>query len=374
MSNYNIIDLFSGAGGFTLGAFLAGFDPILAVDNDKKITSSFSVNFPSIKLAIENLNNICPEELATQYSLDKENINGIIGGPPCQGFSFIGKRDPKDPRNSLVVKFFEYVKFFEPSFFLMENVKGILSEEFVDYLNKGIGLINNNYIVLDPIIVDSSDYGLPTARSRVFIFGYLPSRLNHFSEEEIYETSQNENENLVKDAISDLPSINKAKKNGNGDFWSSLDDSKKLSSYAIWARQEPPFNLSNAEIRQKHKNRLVSGFAPTNHTERVKKRFSKVEPGKSDKVSKFPRLKWDEHCTTLRAGTGPNRGSYQAVRPIHPEEDRVITVREAARLQSFPDWFQFHNTKWHSFRMIGNSVPPLLAKKLLNFVKGKLKF
>jgi DNA (cytosine-5)-methyltransferase 1 len=93
-------------------------------------------------------------------------------------------------------------------------------------------------------------------------------------------------------------------------------------------------------------------------------RFSKVNPGEIDKISRAPRLKLDGFCPTLRAGTGRDRGSYQAVRPIHPNQHRVITPREAARLQGFPDWFQFHETKWHSFRQIGNSVSPIVSEYL----------
>ena len=95
-------------------------------------------------------------------------------------------------------------------------------------------------------------------------------------------------------------------------------------------------------------------------------------PGKTDKISKFPRLSWNGLCPTIRAGTDHRRGSYQAARPIHPEKNRVITPREAARLQGFPDWFQFSPTKWHSFRQIGNSISPLLAEAILSVIRQHL--
>src|SRR5690606_13015912 len=107
--------------------------------------------------------------------------------------------------------------------------------------------------------------------------------------------------------------------------------------------------------------RLVSGFLGTKHTDEVRERFRRLGPGETDSVSRCVRLNPDGLCPTLRAGTGPDRGSYQALRPVHPYSPRVITPREAARLQGFPDWFLFHPTKWHSFRQIGNSVSPLLA-------------
>lgn len=116
----------------------------------------------------------------------------------------------------------------------------------------------------------------------------------------------------------------------------------------------------------------ISGFMNTVHSDSVKKRYEEVEPGKMDYVSKSVKLKWNGQAPTLRAGTGSDKGSYQAVRPLHPDHGRVITVREAARLQGFPDWFVFHPTKWHSFRMIGNSVSPHLSHKILSLIKSKL--
>ena len=100
----------------------------------------------------------------------------------------------------------------------------------------------------------------------------------------------------------------------------------------------------------------------------VIRRFEDTGAGSTERVSRYPRLDWDSQCATLRAGTGPERGSFQAARPIHPVEPRVITIREAARLQGFPDWFVFHPTIWHSFRMIGNSVSPIVSHALLRVI------
>jgi DNA (cytosine-5)-methyltransferase 1 len=115
-----------------------------------------------------------------------------------------------------------------------------------------------------------------------------------------------------------------------------------------------------------------TGQQATFHTAAVVKRFESVQPGKMDKIGRHPRLDWLGQCPTLRAGTGSDRGSYQSVRPIHPDMPRVITVREAARLQGFPDAHIFHPTVWHSFRMIGNSVSPVIAKAIFSAIKLKL--
>ena len=135
-----------------------------------------------------------------------------------------------------------------------------------------------------------------------------------------------------------------------------------------------PTGVGDAEAitRLQEKNE-VSGCLGTRHAKRLIDRYSEIKPGETDPISKSRRLKSDGFCPTLRAGTGSDKGSFQAVRPLHPTENRVITPREAARLQGFPDWFQFHPTKWHSFRQIGNSVSPILAEHILSVIKRHFK-
>jgi DNA (cytosine-5)-methyltransferase 1 len=153
----------------------------------------------------------------------------------------------------------------------------------------------------------------------------------------------------VHDAIADLIGAKSLGCDDNGyDLW-SYDRRRQGSPYA----------------RTMEASDNCTGHGTTLHTRSPLKRFSQLAPGERDPVGKYARLSWDGLCPTLRAGTGNDRGSYQAVRPIHPAEDRVITPREAARLQGFPDSFVFHPTVWHSCRMIGNSVSPILAKKLM---------
>lgn len=117
---------------------------------------------------------------------------------------------------------------------------------------------------------------------------------------------------------------------------------------------------------------LITGHTKTVHGPAIAKRFAALGPGLIDPIGRHPKLAWDGQCPTLRAGTGADRGSYQSVRPIHPDEPRVITVREAARLQGFPDAHRFHPTVWHSFRMIGNSVSPLIAREIFMAIAAKL--
>ena len=134
----------------------------------------------------------------------------------------------------------------------------------------------------------------------------------------------------------------------------------------------PPGVGDQIALRRLSDKNEASGCLGTLHTTAVAERYASTAQGKYDRISKSYRLAPNGFCPTLRAGTGPGQGRFQAVRPIHPFEPRVITPREAARLQGFPDWFQFAPTKWHSFRQIGNSVSPILAEHLLRVVAEAL--
>jgi len=151
------------------------------------------------------------------------------------------------------------------------------------------------------------------------------------------------------------------------------NNQKHLSSFYNRITGMIPPNVGDCQAIEKYmKKHMVSGCYPTRHGEVVIERYKNLKFGQQDKVSKSVRLNPKGFCPTLRAGTGPEKGSYQAVRPIHYNLPRVITIREAARLQGFPDWFDFHPTIWHSFRQIGNSVSPIVAEKILSVIRQKL--
>jgi DNA (cytosine-5)-methyltransferase 1 len=137
-------------------------------------------------------------------------------------------------------------------------------------------------------------------------------------------------------------------------------------------RKRPKAGLGWDEAIEYNDKGFVSGLLTTVHSKEVARRYRTTRGGKTDAKTKSYRLEWDGQCPTLRAGTGSDKGSFQAVRPLHPGKGRVITVREAARLQGFPDWFVFHPTKWHSFRMIGNSVSPVVSHGLMKRIAKKM--
>jgi DNA (cytosine-5)-methyltransferase 1 len=361
-----IIDLFSGCGGFSLGAELAGFRTEIAIDIDGDLQSSFHRNFPHAKPILADIKLIDGAFWAEK--LGGTRPAGIIGGPPCQGFSRIGKRDPADPRNTLIGHFFRQVNLLRPKFFIMENVEGLLDDVGSAALSDAITLVSGSYCVLPPIVVNAATYGAPTERKRVVVIGFDPEDVNPLTEETFAPTAGIRRVTVL-DAISDLPSPTAKSTSHEGYCWRSYPKrSAALLDYASACRAAPPEELGWQPAIEMLESQLVTGIMPTVHSDEVRARFSKVAQGTVDTVSRFPRLHWERRSPTLRAGTGRDRGSHQSMRPIHPSEPRVITVREGARLQGFPDWFVFHPTIWHSFRMIGNSVSPIISRALLTAI------
>jgi DNA (cytosine-5)-methyltransferase 1 len=227
---------------------------------------------------------------------------------------------------------------------------------------------------LEPVVVDASDYGAATKRKRVIVFGYKPEYFGQLTHKDIFTPFDKNNKVTVKDVIEDLPEPIPQNKNKNDFGWAKYNNKRKLSSYALKMRALPPAHLGSEEAVKKLKLNMLSGFFDTVHTKEVIARYQVLKPESTDKISRSKKLSWSGVCPTLRAGTGSDKGSYQAVRPIHPSSPRVITVREAARLQGFPDWFCFHATKWHSFRMIGNSVSPLVSENIMTNIKNRLDY
>lgn len=368
-SKPRVIDLFSGCGGFGLGAELAGFESAAAVDIDANLQSSYGLNFPMARVINADVSLL--DGAFWKGVLGGERIDGLIGGPPCQGFSRIGKKAANDPRNSLIGHFYRHVKMLKPKFFVMENVVGLLDPGSRQHLFEALDQVPSHYVIMGPLIVNALEHGAPTRRKRVVVVGYDPAEVSAISVAEIAMASV-ATPITVREAIADLPEPIFDAKDPKDFGWGKYSRRPaKFSDYAAQMRRLPEgmgWQTSLAKLTQG----LVSGLLETKHTDVVAKRFSAVTPGETEPISRYPRLRWDGHCPTLRAGTGSERGSYQAMRPIHPSEARVITVREAARLQGFPDWFVFHPSKWHSFRMIGNSVSPLVSRHILSQLKSKM--
>jgi DNA (cytosine-5)-methyltransferase 1 len=231
-------------------------------------------------------------------------------------------------------------------------------------------LVPDKYKKLPPFKVKASDFGAPTTRTRVFFIGYDPRRVNSLSEQ-YFMDGAGTRKVTVAEALSGIPELGAAWSDDNHSFEVAIP---KSTHFGNRLKGVIPPNVGDVNAIRKYKEtRIVTGFQSTTHTQATITRFSSLAIGKADPVSKGIRLNPDGYCPTLRAGTGPERGSYQAVRPIHPYSPRVICPREAARLQGFPDWFQFDATKWHSFRQIGNSVSPIIAEMILEKIYRALR-
>lgn len=348
-----IIDLFSGCGGFSLGAHKAGVHPTLAFDNDPVLSSSYAYNFPRAKLTLQSVRTLQGPDIMRAV---EGRVDGIIGGPPCQAFSEIGRRRKADPRRNLLRHFFRLVAELRPGFFVMENVRGLGRGDARAYLDESLNVLPGTYRLFGPVVFDAKDFGAATLRPRIFIIGYDPKWCDAFSAEDF--ELEKRSPATVRDAIADLKAPISLGDIDGFDAW-KISGRNRGSAYASLLRSA---------------DKTFTGHRFTTHTDAVLRRFHSIKPGEIDVVGRHPRLTWGGQCPNLRAGTGSDKGSYQAVRPIHPTEDRVITVREAARLQGFHDSFRFHPTVWHSFRMIGNSVSPLMSQAILSVVMRKMGF
>lgn len=344
-----VIDLFSGCGGLSLGASRTGLMPSWAIELDKHAATAHKTNFPSCNTLNGDISDVEPSELSKEFSVRPDIV---FGGPPCQGFSYIGKRQTDDPRNQLLDRFFEFVQALKPRAFVMENVPGLLDPSSIAALEKGIGRICDKYAVLEPVVLDAARFGAATRRKRVVVIGFDPAEVDTISIRDILRNR--ETEVTISSAFDGLVSP------GETDFSTILKSDNEYVRKINRITQ----GIGDEQAIKNFRQGYVSGFVKTTHTQKVIDRFSNTPQGQTEKISRFFRLRADEPARTLRAGTGSDRGSFQSARPIHHTEPRVISVREAARIQGFPDWFSFHPTKWHSHRMIGNSVNPIFAEAI----------
>lgn len=360
-----IIDLFAGGGGLSLGAARAGFELSAAVEIDTFASSTHAKNFPACTHVDDSVATLTGDQLLLLAGLRRGELDGLIGGPPCQGFSTMGKQDENDHRNDLFGHFFRLVVETEPAFFLAENVPGILNSKYDAIRKRAFDQLGDRYIQLNPIEVKANLYGAPTTRTRIFFIGFNPKRFKKTLTTADFSPGEEVIETVVKTALLGLPSDIDPNWQSAEQGWQKIGALEKGHFFDRISNAVPK-GIGDPHSLERYLERgFVSGCMGTRHSEEVMKRYQALEYGATDKISKAIRLNPEGFCPTLRAGTAKDKGSYQAVRPIHYKKPRVITPREAARLQGFPDWFVFHDTKWHSFRQIGNSVSPIVSEYLL---------
>lgn len=348
------IDLFAGAGGLSLGFEQAGFDVAAAVEIDPIHCAVHEYNFPNSAVICASVVDLTGDEIRRRAGLGDKEIDCVFGGAPCQGFSMIGKRVLDDPRNQLVFHYVRIVKELNPKYCVFENVKGLTVGKHKQFLAELIEALGEaGYDVVMPYqVLNAADFGVPQDRRRLFLIGTRKGETVPGYPAPVGKVN-------VGEAIGDLPNADEFSELINND--SVLVKYKTESQYARQLRGFDP-DLGDFSYPRDFDPHILSASLRTDHTELSRKRFLETAHGKNEPVSRFHKLNPEGVCNTIRAGTDSARGAFTSPRPIHPYHPRVITVREAARLHSYPDWFRFHVTKWHGFRQIGNSVPPLLGR------------
>ena len=350
------IDLFAGAGGLSLGFEQAGFDIAAAVDIDPVHCAVHEFNFPHTETICASVVDLTGLEIRRRAALCERDIDVVFGGAPCQGFSMMGKRALDDQRNQLVFHYVRLVSELKPKYCVFENVKGLTLGKHVQFLDELITSLSavGYSVVLPYRVLNAADFGVPQDRRRLFLIASRSDQQALTYPEPARQTT------TVWDAIGDLPDADQFTELKSCES-ALAQDWHTTSAYAKQLRGITPDVLDYSYLRNFNPTLLTASLR-TEHTPISQRRFAVTKQGETEAISRFKKLHPDGLCNTLRAGTDSARGAFTSPRPIHPFLPRVITVREAARLHSYPDWFRFHATKWHGFRQIGNSVPPLLGR------------
>lgn len=346
----NVVELFSGAGGLSIGLEQVGFNIILANEIEKDFAKTFNLNHPKAKMLCEDIHSIkfCEQ-------LDKLNISEVTlvsGGPPCQGFSTVGSKNKQDPRNSLFFEYLRAVKEINPNYVIFENVSGFKNM----YKGEAYKTLLSELEILgystNSAILEASDFGLPQIRQRAIIIGWkkkLPTvslpMPTHLNESNIFGLPQ---KLTIMDAISDLPEL-------------SFNDSN--DKYATEA-------LNEYQRKLRGDCRILTEHNSSNYGEKMIEILSLVPDGGT--VNDLPeRLRPKKYFANTYSRLFPNRpsptitrnfGTPSSSRCIHPYQNRALSTREGARLQGFPDNYEFYGSKTSKNLQIGNAVPPIFGK------------
>lgn len=346
--SWNVIDLFSGAGGLSLGFEKAGFEVLLGIDNNKLALDTFEKNHHNAKTICGDITQINYQE-DIKPILNNKEIDFLIGGPPCQGMSLAGSRKLDDPRNKLYLSYLRILGEIKPKGFVIENVPGLLSL-FGGKIKDSIleRLDNIGYNVKFKILT-ASDYGVPQKRRRVFFVGIRKDISVDFefpTPKGYIVTSEM--------ALSDLPALESSSYLGEDEqnyINTAQNDYQKLM------RKNSSIVYNHVAAKHTDKTRNIIGMVPDGGN-------YKDLPDEFKKIRNF-HVAWTRFNSKLPAPTIDTGHRHH----FHYKWDRVPTVRESARLQSFPDDFIFLGNKTQQFTQVGNAVPPLLSEAIANSLK-----
>ena len=354
------VDLFCGAGGMSLGFEQAGFDVLLGVDLDGYHVAAHERNFPYGRTLCRSVTDLTGDDL--RAAVGRIDVDVLFGGPPCQGFSNMGVRDARDPRNTLVGHFVRLVAELQPKAFVMENVPGMLAGSTRPLLDDAIAELESaGYRITHPVrVLDASCFGVPQKRRRLILMGVrsdVPGELVYPSGPQPGQPSRP----TVWEAIDDLPDIDAddslfAADVGRYDRTPDDEYARVMRGLAV-----DPTDYSHPRDWD---HETCTGCLRVRHTPKAVALYAATPPGQMVPGHKLPRLDPGGLAPTLRAGSDSSHGSYTAPRPVHPFRPRCVSAREAARLHGYPDWFAFYPSKWHASRQIGNSVCPPVARAI----------
>jgi DNA (cytosine-5)-methyltransferase 1 len=343
--NYNVLDLFCGAGGLSYGFERAGFNAVLGIDNDAAALKTFELNHKGSKTIFGDITEISYNDI--KKATGGIEIDVIIGGPPCQGMSLSGPRKFDDPRNRLYLSFIRLVKEIRPKAFVIENVTGLVTLFGGEIKNSIIKEFNDIGYQIDYKILCSADYGVPQMRKRVIFIGYKSGTFAY--------PEPNEKQVSCIEALSDLP---------------PLTDS-------LGEADMPYFTEPTSEYQKLMRTRSssVKNHIAAKHSENVKNTIAMIPAGGNYKSlpadynsTRNFHVAWTRFPDTKPAPTIDTGHRHH----FHYKYNRVPTVRECARIQSFPDDFIFTGNKTQQFRQAGNAVPPLMAERIAEQVKELL--
>lgn len=340
----NAIDLFSGAGGLLTGLINTNYNVLFSVEIDKAAVQTHHLNFPDIPIFDDDIRNLTTDKIL-EFTKGQQ-VDLVVGGPPCQGFSVFGKRrfintkgyNPKeDDRNKLVYEYIRIVKELRPKYFFMENVKGFLSLDGGLFIKEVISEFNRiGYTNIEFDVFNAADYGVPQKRQRMLMVGNrigekvtfpIPT---HFEKSTLFD----EKYTIVGQAIMDL--VDKTE--------DDIPNHVPLKHKDVVAERMSYVKEGKKLVIDDIPEHLLNSTRPDSTTGKVKN-YSHI----------YKRLHRNEPANTLV----PGHNAF----PIHPTLNRTLTVREAARIQTFPDSHTFCGTRQQQCIQVGNAVPPLLAEK-----------
>jgi len=389
----NLIDMFAAPGGLSLGFRMAGFRLLAAIDNNENGIKTLSHNFSDSLIFSKDIQELYGEWLLDKVSMSRGDVDVLAGSPPCQGFSTVGRvkiaslvkkgiwklenGNPQlidDPRNLLYKEFIRIVKEVEPKFFVMENVHGMRSYRNGNLMKEILNEFKHIGYIVDYRVLNAAEYGVPQQRKRIFFIGNRLGMPNPFPEKthDMCTTREecssdyivSRNAVTVWEAIGDMPSL----KAGEGDEVTDYNHPPN-SQYQVWSRERSSKVFNH--VARSHRQRDLDTFnamKPGDKWKNLDPRYKNLYGYRDDIFhDKFKRLWKDNPSWTVTAHLHKDGYVY-----IHPTQPRTITVREAARLQSFPDRFRFMGARTHQFKQVGNAVPPLLAKAVADILRETL--